>query len=67
MEWRASIVVGVDVATHDQDWIVDVDGTFARSNKTLQAVLVELLAYVLLTADLEAATRNIGMFNLLIF
>ena len=54
------------MATHDQDGIVDVDGAFACSDEAFEAVLVELLAYVLITANLEAATRNVRVLNFLI-
>ena len=66
MEWRASIIVGVNVAAHDQDGIVNVDGTFTCSDEALETVLVELLAYVFIPSDLKAASRNVRMLNLLI-
>lgn len=54
------------MATHDQDRIVNIDGTFTCTNKALKAVLIELLTNVLIATDLEAATWDIWVLNLLI-
>ena len=54
------------MAAHNQDGVVDVDGAFTRTDEALEAVLIEFLADVLVTTDLEAASWDVWMLDLLV-
>lgn len=67
VERCSRIVVRVNVATHNQEWVVHVDGALPRPYQALHAVLLELFIYILLATNLESPSRHLWMLDPLVF